>query len=60
MCTFSCKFHDFIITAGVIAFNEENYISNLLNQLYAQDYPHNLTELVLVDSDSTDATKSIL
>lgn len=52
--------NDFIITAGVIAFNEENYISNLLNQLYAQDYPHNLTELVLVDSDSTDATKSIL
>lgn len=50
---------EFIISAGIIAYNEENYINNLLNQILSQEYPHNLTELILVDSKSTDATKSI-
>ncbi len=43
-----------------IAFNEEQYINNLLNDLKAQDYPHNEIEVILVDSNSTDSTKTIM
>ena len=43
-----------------IAYNEESYIGNLLNDLKKQDYPHNEIEVILVDSSSTDSTKSIM
>ena len=43
-----------------IAFNEEQYLNNLLNDLKAQDYPHREIEVILVDSNSTDSTKTIM
>ena len=43
-----------------IAYNEELYLNNLLNDLKKQDYPHNEIEVILVDSTSTDSTKAIM
>ncbi len=43
-----------------IAYNEESYLPRLLDDLKAQDYPHDEIEVVMVDSGSTDATKSIM
>ncbi len=48
------------VSLCVIAFNEESAIGNLLNDILKQSYPKKLTEIVLVDSDSTDSTKKIL
>lgn len=48
------------ISICVIAFNEEKFISNLLKDIESQLYPHEFTEVVLVDSASTDATKEIM
>ena len=41
------------ITIAVIAYNEENTIKNILDDISRQDYDHNLMEVVLVDSAST-------
>ena len=43
-----------------IAYNEELYIGNLLNDLKKQNYPHNEIEVILVDSNSYDSTKAIM
>ena len=40
------------ITIAVIAYNEENTIKNILDDISRQDYDHNLMEVVLVDSAS--------
>ena len=48
------------VTFGVIAFNEQAYISDLLNDLLAQTYPKELIEVILVDGNSTDDTKKIM
>ena len=48
------------ITIAVIAYNEENTIKNILDDISRQDYDHNLMEVVLVDSASTDGTKAVL
>ena len=47
------------ITIAVIAYNEENTIKNILDDISRQDYDHSLMEVVLVDSASTDGTKEI-
>jgi glycosyltransferase involved in cell wall biosynthesis len=47
------------ITFIIVAYNEEEYIGNLLNQYYHQDYPASLRELIIVDGDSQDDTKKI-
>lgn len=49
-----------LLSVGVIAFNEEKYLPTLLENLYAQDYPKEKIEVVLIDSDSTDNTKQIM
>ena len=48
------------ITIAVIAYNEENTIKNILDDISRQDYDHNLMEVVLVDSASTDGTKAVM
>ena len=48
------------ITIAVIAYNEENTIKNILDDISRQDYDHNLMEVVLVDGASTDNTKKHL
>lgn len=48
------------VSIGVIALNEEAYLPRLLNDICAQEYPHELIEIVLVDSGSTDNTRQIM
>lgn len=44
------------ISVGIVAFNEEDYLPSLLSELKAQDYPKEHTEIILIDSLSTDKT----
>lgn len=48
------------VSLCVIALNEENFLPNLLQDLLAQTYPHDKTQIVLVDSGSKDKTKAIM
>lgn len=48
------------VSLCVIAYNEEKFLPNLLIDLSNQTYPHELTEIVLVDGFSSDATKKIM
>ena len=49
-----------LVSIGVIAYNEEGSLENLLEDIVAQDFPHDRIEVILVDSDSTDGTKTIM
>lgn len=44
----------------VIAYNEEETISELFSELKAQDYPHEKMEIILVDSGSQDKTRELM
>ncbi len=48
------------VTFGVIAYNEHKYLPDLLYDLLKQTYPKELTEVILVDGDSTDDTRQIM
>ena len=48
------------VSVCVIAYNEEKYLPELLGQLSLQTYPHNLIEIVLVNSKSEDNTIEIM
>ena len=48
------------VSLCVIAYNEEELIRGLLEDISAQTYPHDLTELIFVDNGSTDTTPAIL
>lgn len=48
------------VSLCVVAYNEEKYLPGLLNDFLEQTYPHNLTEIVLVDGNSKDKTKMIM
>lgn len=48
------------VSLCVVAYNEEQFLPNLLNDLEHQTYPHHLTEIVLIDGESTDMTKHIM
>ena len=45
-----------IVSLCMIAYNESEAIDGVLRDFQLQDYPHELIEIVLVDSMSTDAT----
>ncbi len=49
-----------IVSFAIVAFNEEAYLPKLLSDLKEQDYPHNKTEVLLIDSMSTDNTRKIM
>lgn len=49
-----------ILSFCVIAYNAEKTLPHLFSDLLQQDYPHNLIEIILVDSASTDKTKYIM
>lgn len=49
-----------ILSICVIAFNEEKHLPKLLEDIDAQLYPHEFTEIVLIDSSSTDSTRQIM
>ena len=48
-----------ILSVGIVAYNEQDYINTLLNEILAQDYDKKYTELLLINSMSTDTTKDI-
>ncbi len=48
------------ITIGIVAYNEEKNLPGILGDVRAQSYPHDRIELVLADSGSEDATKSVM
>lgn len=48
-----------LITVGIIARNEEKYISNSLKSLFKQTFEHSLFEIIVVDGDSQDKTREI-
>lgn len=48
------------VSLCVVAYNEEAFLPNLLCDLEKQTYPHELTEIVLVDGNSSDKTKQIM
>ena len=49
-----------LISIGVVALNEENYLPQLLEDLKKQTYPHKQIEILLVDGGSKDQTKEIM
>lgn len=50
---------DLLVSLCTIAYNEESVLPNLLNQFRQQSYDHKRTQIVLVDSASTDQTKQL-
>lgn len=48
------------ITFATIAYNEGDSLQDLLNDLTRQTYPHDLIEVLLIDSNSTDNTRQIM
>ena len=49
-----------IVSVGVVAYNEEQYLLCLLEDIASQDFPHNKIELILIDGASSDGTKQIM
>lgn len=47
------------VTVVLPVFNEESDIGECIEALQAQDYPHNLMEVVVVDGESRDATAAV-
>ncbi len=48
------------VSLCVVALNEELFLPRLLNDLREQTYPHEQTEIVLIDSGSKDKTKALM
>jgi cellulose synthase/poly-beta-1,6-N-acetylglucosamine synthase-like glycosyltransferase len=48
------------VTILIAARNEEDNIAETIDDLLAQDYPHELTEIIIVDDHSTDNTAHII
>lgn len=48
------------ISIGIVAYNEQNNLPKILNDVRKQTYPHKQIELVLVDSMSEDTTREIM
>ena len=48
------------VTVLIAARNEEEKIHLTINDILAQDYPKNLTEIIIVDDHSTDRTAEII
>jgi len=48
------------VTIAMPAYNEERYIEACIASVQAQDYPHNLIEILIADGRSTDRTREII
>ncbi len=48
------------VSLCVVAYNEESFLPNLLHDLENQTYPHELTEIVLIDGKSSDRTRQLM
>ena len=49
-----------IVSLAVVAYNEENTLTSLLNDICRQDYPLDKIDLLLIDSCSKDNTANIM
>ena len=49
-----------LVSLCVIAYNEERVLNGLFRNISSQTYPHQDIEVVLVDSNSTDNTRSMM
>lgn len=49
-----------LVSVGVVAYNEEATLNNVLDDIRAQDFPHERIEVLLVDSASTDSTRKVM
>ncbi len=48
------------VSVAIVAYNEEKTLPKLLEDLTAQDYPHEKIEVLLIDSMSTDNTLELM
>ena len=48
------------VSVAIVAHNEAQHFSNILEDVVAQDFPHNRIELLLIDSMSKDDTKQVM
>lgn len=48
------------VSLCVVAYNEEQFLPKLLVDFQNQTYPHEMTEIVLIDGNSSDKTKQIM
>ncbi len=48
-----------IMSVGIVAYNEEDYIPSLLENILSQSFPKAQTEILLINSMSTDKTSQI-
>lgn len=48
------------VSLCVVAYNEEAFLPSLLSDLLNQTYPHELIEVILIDGQSTDRTKTLM
>ena len=48
------------VTLMIVVRNEKDYIEKSLNSLLHQDYPKDLTEILIIDGNSTDGTRECL
>ena len=51
---------DMTVSLCIVAYNEERFLPDLFQDIIHQTYDHKLTEIVLVDSVSSDGTKEIM
>lgn len=49
-----------IVSFCVVAYNEQDHLPNLFDDILAQTYPHSMMEIVLVNSMSTDETRRLM
>ena len=55
-----CRYSFMIVSIAIVAYNEEEFLPFLLEDIASQDYPHNKIELLLIDSFSSDKTAEIM
>ena len=48
------------VTVIVPTYNEAKFILKKLDDIYSQDYPRNLVEVIVIDSASTDGTPQLV
>ncbi len=51
--------NEIIMSVGIVAYNEEDFIPSLLSDILAQDFPKKQIELLFINSMSTDGTVGI-
>ena len=51
---------DLLVSVCIVAYNEEDYIENIIKDIELQTYPHDKIEILLIDGMSTDTTKTLM